>query len=299
MVARAHTAGWLEAAPAPVRKGLAGLPGAESVIDALVEQARAAHPAFAVDGRAARLHFAAVLGTGAAPAKQVQGLQVADLYWAYACGVGDRAALAAFTRELLPRARGSVAHLRLSPDLVDELQSMLSERFLTAPRGGAPKILQYSGRGTLASFLCVAAVRQALDLLRSRKLPVAPLDDGRDLAEQVAETDPAMAVLRRRHRPQFKRAFEESFAALSAEERNLLRLSEVEGLGIDALATMFGAHRATMARRLVKIRSQILSGARARLGEWLELSSGELDSLLRELRRDFSLSVNRLLQKAT
>ncbi|MBX7098917.1 MAG: hypothetical protein K1X89_14505 [Myxococcaceae bacterium] len=296
---RAHSKGWLQDAPVAVRKALVELPDAETVIDALVGQAQAARPAFAPDARAVRLHFAARLAESPAPAKQAQALQAEDLYWAYCCGTGDRAAIAAFTRELLPRARASVAHLRMTNDLVEELQSLLTERFLIAPRGSEPKVLQYSGRGTLASFLCVAAVRQALDLLRQRKVPLAPLDDRRDVAEQVAETDPAMAVLRRRHRPQFKRAFEESFAALSPEERNLLRLSEVEGLGIDALATMFGAHRATMARRLVKIRSQILSGARERLGEWLELSSPELDSLLRELRRDFSLSVNRLLQKAT
>jgi RNA polymerase sigma-70 factor (ECF subfamily) len=221
----------------------------------------------------------------------VEELYVADLYFALGCALGDPAALRAFNAELVPRARAAASKTSSDPEALRAVEDVLVQKLLVADGGQPPRIRTYAGRGPLASWVCAAAVRAAVDHTRAEKSRASlrpQLDD------RVAADDPELVLIRERHSRDFTEAFETAFAKLEAADRNVLRLSVVEGLSIDRLATMFGAHRSTLARRLARIRQYLMEETRNILAERLSLAEPELASLMRAVRSHLQLSLTRL-----
>jgi RNA polymerase sigma-70 factor (ECF subfamily) len=97
------------------------------------------------------------------------------------------------------------------------------------------------------------------------------------------------------HREQLKEELERAIGTLDARERALLRLSLVERLGIDAIATAYGAHRATVARWLAAARERLSSVVRERLSERWQLEPDELGELRALIESHVDLSLERLL----
>src|SRR5206468_2926429 len=91
------------------------------------------------------------------------------------------------------------------------------------------------------------------------------------LGVPAAVDDPELAHLRKRYAKDFKAAFEGALLELSVEDRNLLRLSLVDGLSIDEIGSIFGFHRATAARRLTKCREAVQERTRKMLVDRLKL----------------------------
>lgn len=77
----------------------------------------------------------------------------------------------------------------------------------------------------------------------------------------------------------------------------MLRLSLLEGLGIDAIARIYDLHRATVARRIARARESVAEGARRRLGEDARLAPSELASVTRACRSALDLSLVRALER--
>lgn len=65
----------------------------------------------------------------------------------------------------------------------------------------------------------------------------------------------------------------------------------VDGLSLDQLARTEAVHRATAARRLQKVRAQVVSSVRRLLTARLKLSPSELESLVRLARSQLDLSL--------
>jgi RNA polymerase sigma-70 factor (ECF subfamily) len=196
--------------------------------------------------------------------------------------------------ELLPRAMRAAGGVRGAEHLTDELASGLTHKLLVGADGKAPKINDYAGRGSLASWLCAAAIRTAVNLrpgATSHRLAPGLLQ------QRIAAEDPELHLIKARYRPVFKAALIEAFDALEPEERSLLRMSLVEEVGIDRLAVMLGAHRSTVARRLVRIRERLVKSTKDRLEERFALRGGELDSLVRAVRSELSVSVSQLFDR--
>jgi RNA polymerase sigma-70 factor (ECF subfamily) len=82
---------------------------------------------------------------------------------------------------------------------------------------------------------------------------------------------------------------------LTPEARNVLRLSLLEGLGIDAIATIYAVHRATVARWITRSQKDVTEGARRRLGERARLTDAELTSVARACHSQLNLSLVRAL----
>ena len=85
---------------------------------------------------------------------------------------------------------------------------------------------------------------------------------------------------------------------LAPEQRNVLRMSLVEGLSVDELAPVFGVHRATAARLLQRARDAVSEGTKRRLTERLSLETSELESILRLVRSQLDLSISRHLERS-
>lgn len=251
-------------------------------LDEMLQAGRAAWPGVVVD-RDAFERFVAARGDGE--------LHAADVYLACACTSGVAAALEAFERAYLAKLDEFLRGVRATPDLVDEVRQVLRERLFTGER---PRIEDYSGRGTLASWLRVAALRVASNLRRSQ--------GARDRAEARAPVppsvplDPELALVRSRHAGEFERAMRDAFAALDERDRNLLRLHFLDGLGIDGLAPVFGVHRATVARWLATARSRLHDAVLELLRDRLSVDARELESLTRVVRSDLEISLTSLLR---
>src|SRR5262249_10518973 len=144
-------------------------------------------------------------------------------------------------------ARGS---LRALP--VDDVRQRIRERLFV----GTSKIADFSGRGALANWVQVVALRVAVDAAREqRSLPMAESVGVEDL--RLAGTDPELTLIKERYREPFKQALRSALRGLTSEQRNLLRLHFVDGVTLDRLAALFEVHRATIARHIARARDAV------------------------------------------
>jgi RNA polymerase sigma-70 factor (ECF subfamily) len=130
-----------------------------------------------------------------------------------------------------------------------------------------------------------------------RERRAEPLDDRRldELAPGVE--DPRLAYLRRVYGASFREAFDAAVASLAPRERNLLRLSVIDGLSIDQLAAIFHVHRSTAARRLEHARDALVAATRDRMRVTLAISESELESILRMLQSLTDLTLGNLRER--
>ena len=153
----------------------------EQILGALVEQGRAAWPELALPAPLFVRHLARHAGRGGSPSS-LRELCVEDLYLACACAHGAPGAAVAFERHQLARVSGFLSRMAAAPDLVDEVKQELRIKLLVPAPGAAPKIAEYSGRGALASWLRVVALRTAIDLRRRHDEGLPP-PEPRDVSD--------------------------------------------------------------------------------------------------------------------
>ncbi|WP_394841986.1 hypothetical protein LZC95_33535 [Pendulispora brunnea] len=216
-----------------------------------------------------------------------------DLYLALACAQGHPRALAHFDRTHL---KAAVTHVRCSKmSHVDEaeLEQRLREKLLVSDAQSIPKIATYAGRGPLAAWVRVAATRIALSM--RRRATAKGETDAEALLEFAAADNPELEHLRATYADAFRAAFHDALVALAPEERNLLRLSVNERLTGEAIARVFGIHRATVVRKLHATRDALFRGMRRKLTERLRLEESEFESLMRNLVNQFDVSIHRVL----
>lgn len=237
------------------------------------ERVRAVHPALP-DERDRFLAYARDrAGEGALEDRHLE-----DLYLAWACAHGDTTALATFERDIVPIVERALASFS---DRHEVLQ-ILRERMLVARPSGELGISAYDGRAPLATWLRVCATRIGLrEHVRAQRLESVDDDRLAELAPGVP--DPGLAYLRRLYGDSFRTAFDAAVASLAPRERNLLRMSVIDGLGIDQLAKIFHVHRSTVARRLELARETLVAATRERMRAELAISESELDSIMRVL----------------
>src|SRR5262249_12507693 len=133
-------------------------------------------------------------------------LHGSDLYLACACASGDEQALAAFERRYIAEVPAFLARTGPSASLIGDVRQRLRERLFVAVDGKRTKICEYSGRGPLASWLRVVALRAAANLRRSDR-DHQPLDDESGPPSQLPQSDPELALMRTKYGAAFHEAF--------------------------------------------------------------------------------------------
>jgi RNA polymerase sigma-70 factor (ECF subfamily) len=185
-----------------------------------------------------------------------------------------------------------VARIGSDPDFLDELVQTLRAGLLVGAPPAPPRIASYSGRGPLAGWLRITAVRTAIDLRRTHR--ELQLDD--DLGARLGvEGDAELSLLRARYLADFQRALEDAIDGLSPRDRMLLRLYVMNGMTIDELGAIYHVHRATISRQLSAARAAIFDETRRLLAERLRLAPSEINGLLRAVRSQLNLSLGRIL----
>ena len=222
----------------------------------------------------------------------------ADVALACALAAGDAAALEVFEREIVTDIRGALARIADSADRVEDMLQQTREKLLVSPAvrsesgplhlgPGRPRIVEYRGRGTLAAWVQIVAIRELLSAQRRARRDRALDDDPLLLA---VEADPALAVVKHRYRPALADAFRASLQALSPRDRALLRMSFVDAVSSEHLAAMYSVHRVTVFRWLCDARANLLDGIREALVANAHVAEGEVDSLIRALASSFDVS---------
>ena len=131
-------------------------------------------------------------------------------------------------------------------DFSQDVVQQLFTRLLVGCGDRPADIVKYNGSGRLASWLRIAALREANNALRRTKREVA--NDVDKLLDRVIEvTDPELDAVKQRYRERFKTTFQCAFAELDTRQRNVLRHQYVEGLNLDRIALLYGVARSTVA----------------------------------------------------
>jgi RNA polymerase sigma-70 factor (ECF subfamily) len=273
-------------------------PALEETIARLIDAGRGAWPALALAAEDFACHLGRCLAADAPPepAAALAATAAADLYLACACGRGDAAALAELDRRYIDPLPPQLASRSDPEGFLDEVKQVLRVRLLVAEPGAEPRIARYTGRGPLGAWVRISAGRVALNLREARATTSAKPREALDLHGAVPDAE--LTFLRGRHGAEFRAALEATLAAVTPRDGTLLRLYYIEGVGAEAMATMYGVDRRTVLRWIARIREEILVGVRCILTERLALSASgtELASLMDLLHRDIGASILLLLE---
>ena len=245
----------------------------------LERMAARAHASWGARGLVAELRaFEAYVGERAAQVEPAlrDRLHVDDLYLAFACASGDRAALAVFEAELVPVMQRTVARIGLRAAACDDVLGTLREKLFVAAHGRAPLLADYSGRGQIAAWLRSLAAHAALKVKRAQRRQVELSE-----ADDLPIADPELARLRGGDAAAFRVAFGEGFAQLTREQRTLLRQHFLDGLTFESLGRMYGIHVSTAWRRLEAARTALVAAVRARLAASLGAGASTVNRIVR------------------
>jgi RNA polymerase sigma-70 factor (ECF subfamily) len=213
-----------------------------------------------------------------------------DAYLAAACAAGDEAAIRAFEAEFITRVPAAVFRIDASDNFATELCQLVRVRLLVS-EDGTPRIARYTGEVPLSAWIRVIAIRLALDAKRA----VARVGELASQSPDAELEDPEVAYLRAQYREPFVRALKQTLEGLPKDDRTVLRLHYVDGLNIDGIGRVFQVHRATVARWLVRIRADVLAGAKARLAARLGTELDEAESVIGVLAGELEVTLSSAL----
>jgi RNA polymerase sigma-70 factor (ECF subfamily) len=255
-----------------------------------IEAARAAWPAIEVDAAEFAAFLATRLHEGEDPLVGLGRLRVAELYLAFAAERRTPGAIEAFESKLLSRVPSFIGRIESSPAFVDEVKQALRIK-LFVDAGG--KLTQYSGRGSLESWVCAAAIRTAYDLRRAEVRRQPQPDD--DVMLLAASIDVEVDMLRARYKGEFRVALQEAIASLDTRQRTLLRLYFLERLTIAQIGRIYRVHETTALRWIAAARQEIVEGIRGSLERKLHVSETEFDDLIGIVQSQLDMSFSRIL----
>jgi RNA polymerase sigma-70 factor, ECF subfamily len=264
----------------------------ESALEQIVDRAHAKWPNVKLSDEV----FLSRLGARVKESSSVVGmlgrLRTSDLFVAWAAEGHDETAIKSIITHTRKTLEGALAPMNLAAHERDEVLLRLQERVFV---GEKPRIGSFSGTGSIGTWLAAAVVRLAIDAKRA----VRPEDELNDeLASAVADTsDLELELIRKRYQSEFRDAFHSAFLALTLDERNLVRLTFIDRLSIDALGAMTGLHRSTVARRIAALRDELAKGTRKRLQEKFRLTASDVNSLMRVVVTAFDTSLGGMMRE--
>lgn len=215
----------------------------------------------------------------------------ADLYLAFACGIGAPGAIEAFDRAYANVAARVLEKRRITPDVADDVMQAIRERLFVGDR---PKIFEYAGTGPLKSWVSTTIATSALMSHRaaSRRREEPEPEEAELLARDAG---PELRYMKERYKHELQGIIEGALSRLGARERTLLRLHLVERLSIDRIGTMYRVDRSTAARWINSARAQLIEIARSDARERLRLNASECESIAALVQSEIHVSIARLL----
>lgn len=184
----------------------------------------------------------------------------ADIFLVAACANQDPHALRLFENQFKAHVRAVAA--RHPMVAADELAQVVRVKLFVGER---PAIEQYRGANPLRAWLRVVLAHTAIDLTRKTNAVSQGLTTDMVGNMVFGDNGPEVQVLKNLYGGKFRAAIAAGLESLDDADRTLLRLHFLDGLNLDALARIYHSHRATVARRIVGLRSHLLDRIREQL----------------------------------
>lgn len=242
-------------------------------------------------------HLAEQLSTADARtplARLLEQVALAGLYLACACVQHAPGAVELLEHHFLEKLPASLGYLKLPAARLDELCQQVRIHLLIGTNGTGPRLAEYTGRGSLASWIRVIAVRMAFK--QGALVREIPEEDALDaLAAMPAPgPDPEIDLIKQRYQREFRQAVREAFATLSSEQRHLLRLHFIDRLSTSEMGPLFRVNQSTISRWLKSARQVVYEETKRRLRQALGLSSQEFASLLGAIDSQLDVSLSQV-----
>jgi RNA polymerase sigma-70 factor len=226
----------------------------------------------------------------------IEQLVLADLYLACACVNHIPESIETLERHCLAKLPGRLGSLKLPTSTLDDVCQSVRIHLLLGTAQAGPRLAEYTGRGTLLSWIQVIATRMALRQGASaRETPDENVAAAIE-AMPAPGLDADLDLIKRRYHREFQQAVREAFATLPGEQRQLLRLHFIDGLSTTAMAPLFGVNQSTISRKLKSARQVIYEETKLRLQACLGLSSREFTSLMEVIESQLDLSLSQFLK---
>jgi RNA polymerase sigma-70 factor, ECF subfamily len=232
---------------------------------------------------------------GRALEEELERLALADLYLACACAHRVPGAVEALERHHLAKLPRRLKYVGQPEETVEDVCQQVRIHLLVGTAESPPKIAEYTGRGSLSSWLKAIGVRMLLKRVGANR--EEPEDDVVAVLEETPTPGrgPELELIKQRYQRDFRQALSESFNTLPREQRHLLRLRYVDRLTQVQMARLFGVTQPTILRRLERAYGDVFEQTKRLLQERLGLSSLDFESLLEEVRSQFDMSLSQVL----
>ena len=218
-----------------------------------------------------------------------------ELYLTCALEAAHPRALAIFDAEYLARLDGALARFA-DPALTEDAKQILRERLLVRGDGGEPpRIASYTGKGSLAKWLEVVALRTAIGMRRKNREVTLGADALAQL--QGATADPTLVHLKQTYIAQFNDAWRRALASLEPRDRTLLRLHVLDRLSVDRLGLLYGVHGTTTARWIRQVRERLADRVRDFMKASLSVTAEELEDIVALIHSQLDVTLTELLSK--
>ncbi|SEL63046.1 RNA polymerase sigma-70 factor [Stigmatella aurantiaca] len=225
----------------------------------------------------------------------LEQLVLPDLYLACACGQEVPGALQALEHHYLGKVPQLLGYLRLPEPILDDVCQLVRIHLLVGTAESRPRLMEYTGRGALLSWLRVIAVRMALK--QGGVAREVPEENVLTIVEALSEpgTNAELDLIKRRYHREFRQAVREAVISLTRDQRHLLRLHFIDRLSTTEMGPLFRVNQSTISRWIKSARHTVFEGTKSRLKERLRLSSGEFDSLLAAIESHFDEGFSQVL----
>ena len=263
----------------------------ERLLDDAFSRGQAAHREVHLSGET----FARSLGERRAEREfSLHELACEDFFLAVACLTGDAVALRTFEADVMGPLERKLAAIAHDKTLAETVVAKVRESMFVGTDRRRPKLAVYTGQAPLAAWILLVG-RRELESHRRTKSRELPSGDTRLIEAAVDALDPELATLLKVHRTTFEQAVVRAMSALDDDGKRLLRWSVREGLGIDAIAPRLGVDRATVARRLTRVRAGLAEAIRHDLRARLGIGDSSFESLCAAMLPDLDVSLSRVL----
>ncbi len=225
----------------------------------------------------------------------LRGLHVADLYLAVACAQRVPEAMVVLATKHLSRVDDHLKRrFRGLPTVAADVRGELEDILLLGRGAVAPRIGQYTGRGPLDGFVAAVASNVARTFLRRTTRERAYAQQSVD--QPTVSDEGQKRLIASRYEAVISEAVRAALSSLDRRSRTIVRLHLSQGVTLTQIARMLNVHQATVSRGLAAAVRHLHSAIRKRLREAHGLNDAEVESIVRDVRSQVSLSLSVVLR---